>query len=75
MRKHMRKSGQRLWIVVLIFGLIFLSGGKVLSTQYIKTLWVDVQNVVINTAEEALGMIIEEERKTYVIPLHRFYRL
>ena len=62
LKKHMRKSGQRLWIAVLIFGLIFLCG-EVLSTQYIKTLWVDVQTTVIKNAEESLGMIIEKEEK------------
>ncbi len=56
MRKHMRKSGQRLWIVVLIFGLIF--GYK---AGVIEKAW--------ETAKEVTGMADSEKELSQKIAL------
>ena len=56
MRKHMRKSGQRLWIVVLIFGLIF--GYK---AGVIEKAW--------ETAKEVTGMVNSEKELSKKIAL------
>ena len=53
MKKHVRKSGQRLWIIFLIFGLFFLY--ELYEAGVMKT--------VLDTASEALGVLVSEEDK------------